>query len=76
MKPLENLGKIISDNPNCKVKQLSVNRIPLVDQCIELANLMDEFNTKKERAEVLSVAAECLKLYQTPIFIIKKDNNE
>lgn len=49
-------------------------RLPLVDQALELAKLMGATNTPAEIGELLSCAAKCFKQFSTPVYIIKDKN--
>lgn len=54
------------------VEQVLPPRLPLVDQCLDLARLMKDINSKEEYARVLSVAGDCLKMYSQPVFGVKE----
>lgn len=57
-----------------KVEIFQPQRIPLVDQAIELANLMKETNSRQEVGELLSCAAKCYKQFSTPVYIVGRNN--
>ena len=54
------------------VEQVLPPRLPLVDQCLDLAHLMKDVNSKEEYARVLSVAGDCLRMYFKPVFVVKE----
>lgn len=58
------------------VSQFKPERLPFVDQAIELAKLMSNTNTPSEIGAVLSVAAKCMEMYGTPVYIIKDKEND
>ncbi len=45
-------------------------RLPLVDQAIELAKLMMETDSKQEVGALLSCAAQCYRQFSTPFYIV------
>jgi len=54
-----------------EIKPSLLERLPLVDQAMELAKLMQQTNTTQEIGSVLSCAGECFKQFSTPIYIVK-----
>lgn len=49
-------------------------RLPLLDQIMELADKMKDTHSPKEIGEILSKGADLVKYYNCPIFIVKKRN--
>jgi len=54
------------------IEQVLPPRLPLVDQCLDLARLMEKTNPPNEIARVLSVAGDCLRMYSQPVFVVKE----
>lgn len=51
-------------------------RLPLVDQALELAKLMKEINAPKEVIEeLLTVAVKAYRQFSTPVYIVKDKND-
>jgi hypothetical protein len=59
-----------------KVEAFLPQRIPLVDQALELAKLMKEINAPNEVIEeLLKVASQAYRQFSTPVYIIKDKND-
>lgn len=58
-----------------KVELFLPQRLPLVDQALELAKLMKETNSRQEVGELLSCAAKCFNQFSMPVYIIKDKND-
>jgi hypothetical protein len=54
------------------IEQVLPPRLPLVDQCLDLARLMKDVNSKEEYARVLNIAGDCLRMYSQPVFVVKE----
>lgn len=58
-----------------KVEAFLPQRLPLVDQALELASLMKDICPKDEYSSLLSCAAKCFKQFSTPVYIVKDKND-